>query len=88
MVIRLNIKEIENISMKNLIKVGIKIKSQRNLRNITQEKLSELTGVNKYTISRIENPNKFHNCELLTVLKLAAALNISPHKFFDFSDLD
>ena len=80
--------EVEKISRMNLIKVGIKIKSQRNMKNLTQDKLSELSGVNKVVISRIENPNRFHNCELLSVMKLAVALNISPHKFFDFSDLE
>ncbi|MCL2592754.1 MAG: helix-turn-helix transcriptional regulator [Defluviitaleaceae bacterium] len=84
----MNINEIENISMKNLIKVGIKVKSQRSLRNLSQDELAELSGVNKFTIGRIENPNKYHNCELLPILKLAAALEISPHKFFDFSDLE
>ena len=84
----MGVNDVENISLNNLIKVGIKIKSQRNLKNLSQEELSEISGVNKIAISRIESPNKFHNCEILTVLKLAAALNISPHKFFDFSDLE
>ena len=84
----MNIKEVDSISRKNMIKVGIKIKSQRNMKNLTQEELSELSGVNKFIISRIENPNRFHNCELLTVMKLAVALEVSPHKFFDFSDLE
>ena len=84
----MNINEIKNISRTNLIKVGIKVKSQRNLKNLTQDELSELSGINKSVISRIENPNKYHNCEILSILRLAAALQISPHKFFDFSDLE
>ena len=84
----MDIREVEKNSLNNLIKVGIKVKSQRNLKNLTQEQLSEISGVSKPLISNIENPNKYHNCELISVLKLAAALQISPHKFFDFSDLE
>ena len=80
--------EIESVSNRNLIKVGIKVKSQRNLKKITQDELSEISGVHKSVISRIENPNNIHNCELLSILRLAAALKISPYKFFDFSDLE
>ena len=84
----MELSNIENVSQEDLIKVGIKIKSQRNLKKITQDRLAELSGVDKYTISKIESPNQFHNCELLTILRLAAALDIRPNKFFDFSDLE
>jgi len=84
----MDINEIENISLENLIKMGIKVKSQRNLKKLTQDQLSELAGVHKAVISRIESAKNQHNCEILSILRLAAALQISPHKFFDFSDLE
>ena len=79
---------IDKVSQEDLVKVGIKVKSQRTLRKMNQDTLARLSGVDKYTISKIESPNQLHNCELLTILRLAAALDIRPIKFFDFSDLE
>jgi DNA-binding XRE family transcriptional regulator len=84
----MELSNVDKASQEDLVKVGIKIKGQRNLKKMTQDKLAELSGVDKYTISKIESPNQFHNCELLTILRLAAALDIRPIKFFDFADLE
>ena len=84
----MELSNVDKISQDDLVKVGIKVKTQRTLKKMNQDKLAELSGVDKYTISKIESPNQLHNCELLTILRIAAALNIRPIKFFDFSDLE
>ena len=80
--------EVDQISRMKLLKVGVKIKSQRMMKKITQEQLSVLTGIDKQTISRIESVNQEHNPELLSILKLAVAMDVDIRKFFDFSDLE
>ena len=87
-VMKITNSENDKIALNNLVKFGIKVKSQRSLKNLTQDELSELSGVSKAVISRIENPNNFHDCKVSSVMKLAIALDISPQKFFDFSDLE
>ena len=49
---------------------------------ISQEKLSEISGVSRTLIQRIEM-NKVYECNLKTLNKLAAALNVDPMELVD-----
>ena len=50
------------------------LKEKRESLNITQQKLEQLSGVSRATISKIEN-GQLENIESKTMLKLATALN-------------
>lgn len=52
--------------------------SARADKSLTQEQLAQLSGVNKDTISRIENGRKAH---VITLTKLAKALEVNPSLF-------
>jgi len=69
-----------------LLQVGLNVRFYRNLENITQEELAERAGISSPSVSRLENPNNFSNTELITILKIAIALGVSPAKFFEFRD--
>ncbi len=56
----------------------------RKSRNLTQEKLAELAGVDFRYISFLENAKSFPSGDLIE--KLAAALNIDCSDFFKFED--
>lgn len=49
---------------------------------ISQEKLSEISGVSRTLIQRIEM-NKVYECNLKTLNKLATALNVDPMELVD-----
>lgn len=57
----------------NLNLLGISIREARKYRNLTQEQLGKLVGVQKAQISKIEN--NFTNTRLDTVIKVFNALN-------------
>ena len=54
-------------------RINNKLKILRVTNNLSQEELSKRSGVNRQTISLIEN-NKLDNIESKTMLKLAVAL--------------
>lgn len=56
--------------------MGKNLRVERAKLNITQEELSRMSGVNRPTISLIEN-DKMRDLKLNTVIKLAKALNIT-----------
>lgn len=62
--------------MKLREKVGRRIRNWRRLQDIKQEALAERIGVNKSTLSKLENGAIEIN--LTTVEKIATALNMSP----------
>ena len=57
-----------------LYTIGAAIRNARKQRNLTQEELGQMVGVQKAQISRIENGR---NLTFATVLKLFRAMNIS-----------
>jgi len=69
-----------------MIKLGLKVLYYRKLRNLTQDELSEKSGISTVVISRIENTTT--NMEVMTILKIAKALKVNPHKLFDFREMD
>lgn len=60
----------DNQRLKN---IGINIKSERLRRNISQEKLAELTNISRNSVSLIETGKI--NPTILKVLDIASALN-------------
>ena len=63
-------------------KFGANLKKIRKLRNITQEKLSELIDIHHRQMSKIETGENFPSSK--TIEKLCFALKISPVTLFDF----
>ena len=57
-----------------LLKLASKISYERKIRNLSQEKLAELAGVNMRSISMVENRST--NIKFLTLYKIASAFNI------------
>ena len=52
-------------------KIGLQIKEQRLQQNLTQQALSEASGVDRITISKLENG---HVTTLLTIIQIVRAL--------------
>lgn len=58
-----------------------RVKELRTERNLTQEKLCELTGLSRTTLSKIEN-NKEVNVNTRTIAKLSEVLEADPFEIF------
>ena len=69
-----------------LIQVGLNVRFYRGLENLTQEELAARAEISIPSLSRLESANVFSNTELMTLLKIAIALDISPAKFFEFRE--
>ena len=69
---------------KQMIRLGLRVLHYRKLKNFTQEDLAERAGISVAVISRIENSAS--NTEVVTILKIANALKVEPHKLFDFRE--
>mgnify|MGYP002624452455 CR=1 FL=1 len=65
---------------------GKKIKLIRFKREISQEKFSEMSGISRSVMGKIERGEI--STTLASVEKIASALNLSIVELFDFSDLD
>ena len=65
-------------------KLGSKIKEIRKLRNLTQEQLSELILIEPASLCAIENGRAFPS--LVTLERLAKALEVEPVRFFEFHE--
>ncbi len=63
-------------------KFGARLKEIRKSKNMTQENLAEITGMDIPNLSNIERGKKFVSSETLS--KLAVALNVSESELFDF----
>ncbi|PWU01150.1 MAG: XRE family transcriptional regulator [Bacteroidetes bacterium] len=64
-------------ALKNL---GKRIRKIREAKKLTQLQIEVDSGVNRTDISKIENGKK--NIELLTILKIAEALDVEVYEFF------
>jgi transcriptional regulator with XRE-family HTH domain len=64
-------------------KLAQRIKELRNNLGLTQEKLSELSGIDYKYIQRIEGKNP-PNIKLETIERLAKTLKTTPTKLLDF----
>lgn len=62
--------------------LGIRIKSLRKQRNLSQEKLAELVDISQNALSYIETGDNF--CTAETLEKIITALKIEPAELFDF----
>ena len=65
---------------------GKKIKLLRFKKGISQEKLSELSGISRSVMGKIERGEI--STTLFSVEKIATALNTEINKLFDFSDIN
>ena len=72
--------------MKLTVSFGKKVKLLRFKKGISQEKLSELSGISRSVMGKIERGEI--STTLHSVEKIATALNIEVSKIFDFSDLN
>ena len=63
-------------------KFGARLKEIRRSKNLTQENLAEMTGMDIPNLSNIERGKKFVSSETLS--KLALALEVSESALFDF----
>lgn len=64
-------------------KFGARLKEIRRSKNMTQENLAEITGMDIPNLSNIERGKKFVSSETLT--KLASALNVCESDLFNFN---
>jgi len=67
-------------------KFGQKIRLLRFKKNISQEKLSELSGISRSVMGKIERGEI--STTLYSVEKLSKALKTDIKSMFDFSDID
>ena len=58
-----------------------RLKEYRELQGISQEELSEKTGLSRTTISKIEN-NEEVNVNTRTIVKLAEVFGVAPGEIF------
>ena len=65
-------------------KIGAFLKQCRKEKNLTQEQLAEIVGVDFRYISFIENARSFPSCELIE--KLSEALNVDYSDLFSFDE--
>ena len=66
-------------------KLGVRIQEIRKSKNMTQEKLAEVIGLNVPNLSNIERGKKFVSAE--TLEKIIKALNINESELFDFDHI-
>ena len=64
------------------ILVGKRVKELRNKLGISQEELADLAELDRTYITSVECGRR--NISIVNIEKLAIALNISLHEFFDF----
>jgi transcriptional regulator with XRE-family HTH domain len=65
--------------------LGKKIQEFRKRQNLTQDKLSEILGIDIVSLSKIETGRNYPTSENLT--KIALVLNVQPEELFEFNDL-
>ena len=64
-----------------IAQVAQSLRRARELHRLTQEQVSERSGVHPTEISRIENGQR--DVQLTTIFKLAAAFKVTPGQFID-----
>lgn len=72
---------------KRYIQIGLKIAYYRKMKNLSQEELSELIGINPKYLSRIETPSTAQSISLKTLFLIADTLEIAPNKFLEFEGI-
>ncbi len=71
---------------KRYIQIGLKIAYYRKLREMSQEQLADMIGLNPKYMSRIETPSFVQPISLKTLFAIADVLQIPPVKLLDFDD--
>ena len=69
-----------------LKKLGNNIQKIRKEQNITTEQLSELSGIKKELLEKIENGTAYNVKLNKYILKIAEALNITLYQIFDYNN--
>ena len=67
------------------VKLGLKVKILRERKNLSQEQLGELSNLHRTYIGHIERAEK--NATLITIAKLASALEVEPKELLNFDDI-
>ena len=67
-------------------KFGMRIKEIRRSKNMTQERLAEIIGIDTPNLSNIERGKRFVTSE--TLEKIANALEVQEKELFDFNHLE
>lgn len=71
----------KDISKAFLTRIGENIRKKRKKKNLTLEQLGLEIGLTRMQVNRIE---KGYNITLVTLLKVAMALNVKPGKIVEF----
>ena len=66
-----------------IIKVGLKVGYYRRLANMTQEELSEASGMSLNFISQLEAPSAPYVPSLKSLYKISSVLGVSVNKLVD-----
>ena len=66
-----------------IIKVGLKVGYSRRLANMTQEQLSEYSGMSLNFISQLEGPSSPYVPSLKSLFKISKALGVPINKLID-----
>lgn len=66
-----------------IIKIGLKVGYYRRLANITQEQLSEYSGMSLNFISQLEGPSAPYVPSLKSLFKISKALGVSVSKLLE-----
>lgn len=69
-----------------LKKLGNNIQKIRKEQNITTEQLSDLSGIKKELLEKIENGTAYNVKLNKHILKIAEALNITLYQIFDYNN--
>lgn len=64
-----------------IVRLGERIRELRKARNYTQEQLAAYTEIPRSNISKIENG--LMNLEFKTIVRIAQALEVELHQFFN-----
>lgn len=67
-------------------KIGKRIKELRTKKNISQEQLALLAGVDRTYIASVENGHR--NISIVNILKLSNALGLPLKEFFNHEDFE
>ena len=68
------------------IKLGLRIKSLREIRNISQKDLAYSSNLDRSYIASVESGNR--NISIINIEKIAKALNVSLKDFFDDAEFN
>ena len=75
-----------DLEKETYIKLGKNIKKYRQLKKISQEKLSELLEANSKFIGHVERVERY--ISLKKLIQVSQILDVSLSKLFDFNDIE